>query len=150
MKNEEVLLKDLRKDFHDSVPPSIRNAVLYLLDNPLWLEICRVLYNTPINTRINQPRLIECIEPFIEENRIDYLKLNEEIKALEGRGYLHTEERSMPDYFLTPVAVEAMEVINLIENKVILSLSKELGKNRKLKRTDIEKRVKQDIHSFLK
>ena len=150
MKNKEVSLEDLRKDFQNSMPPSIREAVLDLLDNRLWQEICRVLYNTPINIRMNQSKLIEHIETFIEENRIDYLKLNEELKALEEKGYLHIEERSMPDYFLTPVAVEAIEVISLIENKVVLSLSKEIKKNRHLKRADVEKRVRQDMRSFLK
>jgi DNA-binding HxlR family transcriptional regulator len=132
------------------MPPSIREAVLDLLDNRLWQEICRVLYNTPINMRMNQSKLIEHLEAFIEENRIDYLQLNEELKALEEKGYLHIEERSMPDYFLTPLAVEAIEVVSLIENKVVLSLSKEFKKDRHLKRADVEKRVRQDMRSFLK
>jgi hypothetical protein len=150
MKNKKVSHEDLRTDFQNSMPPSIREAVLDLLDNRLWQEICRVLYNTPINMRMNQSKLIEHLEAFIEENRIDYLQLNEELKALEEKGYLHIEERSMPDYFLTPLAVEAIEVVSLIENKVVLSLSKEFKKDRHLKRADVEKRVRQDMRSFLK
>jgi DNA-binding PadR family transcriptional regulator len=97
---------------------------------------------------MTQSELIKKIEAFTEENKIDYDQLSEELKALEKNGYLYIEPRSMPNYFLTPLAVEAIEVTDLIETEVVMSLAKEF-KDTSLNRSDIEKRVKKDIGSFL-
>jgi len=147
--NESRIYSDLKRDFRDAVPPSIREVVVDLINNSLWLEICRTLYRAPINMHMTQSKLIEQMKHFIEENHIDYLQLNENIERLKGLGYIHLEEKSMPDHFLTPKTVEAMKVINAIEKKIVEPLVKEL-KNKGFRDSDIKKRVRQDIYLNLK
>jgi len=144
----EISLTSVKRGFRESLHPTVWKAVAGLLDNALWRRVCKVLYDTPINARMTQSELIKKIEAFTEENKIDYDQLSEELKALEKNGYLYIEPRSMPNYFLTPLAVEAIEVTDLIETEVVMSLAKEF-KDTSLNRSDIEKRVKKDIGSFL-
>jgi len=143
------IYKDIRIRFQESVPPSIRDVVIKIANRPLWLKICSLLYRTSINTRMSQAKLIEGMRDFIEENRIDYLKLDASLKALKEEGYLHFEERSMPDHFLTPIAVEAMEVVVFIEKNVISPIVKEL-KEKGFAPPNVENRVRQDVYSALK
>lgn len=149
MMGEGGIYADLKRNFRDSVPLSIREVVIELMEHPLWLEICKVLYRTPINVHMNQSKLIESMRIFIEENQVDYLQLNESLEILNRKGHIHLEEESMPDHFLTPKTVEAMEVITIIENQIVLPLIKEL-RRKGFKDSDVEKRVRQDIYSNLK
>jgi hypothetical protein len=149
MKSHEISFTDLEKGFRESLPPTVWKAVADLLGNALWRRVCKVLYDTPINARMTQSELIKKIKAFTEENKVDYDQLNEELKALEENGCLYVEDRSVPNYFLTPLAVEAIEVANSIESEVVMSLAEEFKDNKSLKCSDIEKRVRKDIGSFL-
>lgn len=146
--SESKIYSDLKRDFQDAVPPSIRRVVVDLVNNPLWMEICKVLYKTQISVHMSQSKLIEQMKHFIEENHIDYLQLNKNIQLLDEKEYIHLEEKSMPDHFLTPRTVEAMKVIDAIENQIVLPLVRELQK-KDFKDSDIEKCVRRDIYSNL-
>lgn len=146
---ESEIYADLKREFQDSVPSSIREVVIKLLKHPLWLEICKVLYRTPISEHMTQAKLIESMRDFIEESHIDYLQLNDSLEVLNKKGYIHLEETSMPDHFLTPKTVEAIEVINVIENQIVLPLVREL-RRKGFKDPDTEKRVRKDVYSNLK
>lgn len=138
---------DMKKSLAESIPPSIRVVVEDLLANPLWLKICSIIYGD-VNAQMSQPKLIDIMNDFIEENKIHYVELNETFDKLLEKGYICLEARSMPHYFLTPVGVEAMEVIDTIEKQIIKALVEELEK-KGLTGTDVEKCARQYVYSKL-
>jgi len=140
---------DMKKDFQCSVPQPIREAVEKLLGDPLSLEICRVLYRTSMNFHMTQPELIKNMKDFIEEHQIGYRQLIQTLQTLRDEGFVCLQERSMPDHFLTNKSVEAMEIINVIDNQIILPFVEEIRK-KGVKDADIEKRVREDVYSALK
>ncbi|MCL2134307.1 MAG: hypothetical protein FWH37_01970 [Candidatus Bathyarchaeota archaeon] len=138
----------LKKGFENSVPASIREVIRELVSNPTWLKICEVIYSVPMSVHVTQHTLIAEMKTYIEDNNVDYLELTENLKELHKKKYIHLEKHSSIDYYLTPITIEAIEVIHIMDKQIIDPVIKEL-KTEQVYEDNNETQTKHKIYSYL-
>lgn len=115
---DEDVYAMVEDELREAIPFSIREIISELKDNPLWMEIGKVLIITPVYERIDKFKLTDRLKGYIRDKQVSYEDFDKEIKKLKEKGYLRIEKHSLPDFYVSLRFAKAVEIAVLMEREI--------------------------------
>ena len=114
----DAVYSEIENDLKEAIPASIIEIISKLKQNPLWMEIGRVLIETRMDEIIGKFELTDRLKGYIKDNQVSYEQFDKEIKELTEEGYLRIEKHSLPDFYLSLRFAKAIEIASMLQKEV--------------------------------
>lgn len=153
MKNIEPQMdfrKALINDFQ-YVPLAIRQAAVELGENTFWRKIGRALLNVPSDEKIDNARLRNRINNYVNKHDIKYMEVEHTFKELEKKDYICSEANSPRVYYPTSKLVQALEFMDMLEEETVQAIANYISKEPSMRNyPNIVGAVRNDVYLALK